>query len=199
MEDYIKKHNDNMKEICNEISKRFSKKYIKIMDNVCRELVSTAWNHMDGCKAPLRIKNGRFQTYLNKDTPIRKAFLKHRAYMRTILDEILNVCWCHGCGWKKGLGYNYVGSFCNKWCWRANVRDADDDDDWCVLGEMCMECVEPTEYTLARAYHIQDYYNLDPMGSKDRKYTKSAKPRIIMEHAKDYTDDCNYKDLVAQY
>lgn len=200
MEDYIKKHNETIARVCNELSNRLTEKYIKQhnknMDTLCRELVSICWNHIAGCKAPLRIKNGEFQIRLMKNKQQKQDYLKHRKYMKTILNEILNVCWCHGCGYRKYLGNNYVSSLCSKGCWRANIRDA---EHFCVLGEMCMNCIKPKRYTLAKAYHIQVYYNLDPMGAKDKKYTKSAKPCIVIEFAEDYTDDCNYKDLVGQY
>lgn len=127
---------------------------------------------------------------------------EHKDKMKMIRLEILNVCWCHGCGCRKNISYNYVGSFCSKWCWRGNVWDADIDDDdtsWCVLGKNCMSCINQTKYTLRKANHICSYYNLDPMGAKDKKYTKNAKPCIKMDLEYSNVSKNRYQDLVGQY
>lgn len=125
----------------------------------------------------------------------------HKEKMKRICKEILNVCWCHGCGNKKHFSGNYVGSFCNKWCWKDLYYNYDynNDTSWCVLGENCLECNHEGPYTLRESSHIQHYYNIDPMGTKDKKYTKNSKPCIDIIYPEDYTIDCNYEELVGQY
>ena len=90
----------------------------------------------------------------------------HKDKMKRICKEILNVCWCHSCGGRKGLTY-YYASYCSKWCWKALERNIDENyidyKDWCILGENCLNCVDAEIYTLAHPYHIQRYYNIDPM------------------------------------
>jgi hypothetical protein len=116
------------------------------------------------------------EDYINEFFIDRKG---HKQLMDSICLEILNVCWCHGCGKRKYLGTSYVGKFCSKICWRhTQLEDIDNTNAWCILGENCLECNGNIEYSLAESLHIQRYYNLDPMGAKDKKYTKNAKPMI---------------------
>lgn len=135
-------------------------------------------------KKKLQEHKARKETLAHVREKLEKKKMKlamddHRKKMERICLEILNVCWCHGCGREKLFSSNYVGSFCSKRCWKGVYRNfRGDDSSWCMLGDKCLECRGNRVYTLRQANHIQRYYNRDPMGAKDMKYTKNAKPKI---------------------